>query len=100
VHRFTGSDVSITKDFSDYFGYIATSMLDKSFRLNKQFGDFAFQFVMRNATQIQKQINSHQQVEHTEVSLIKTNQDQVGLNAALSAINAKAKEKASVLILS
>ncbi|NOR69902.1 MAG: AAA family ATPase [Methylomarinum sp.] len=99
VYRFTGSDVSITKDFSHYFGYTATSMLDKTFRFNNKIGDFASQFVMRNSTQIQKQINSHQQVEHTAVSLIKTNQDQIGLNAALSAINAKTKDKATVLIL-
>jgi len=99
VYRFTGSDVSITKDFSKYFGYTATSVLDKTFRFNNKIGDFSSQFVMRNATQIQKQINSHQQVEQTAVSLIKTNQDQVGLQAALSAINAKTKDKASVLIL-
>ncbi|MCK5188900.1 MAG: UvrD-helicase domain-containing protein, partial [Methylococcales bacterium] len=99
VYRFTGSDVSITKDFSKYFGYTATSVLDKTFRFNNKIGNFASQFVMRNSTQIQKQINSHQQVEHTAVSLIKTNQDQVGLNAALSAINAKAKDKVTVLVL-
>lgn len=99
VYRFTGSDVSITKDFTRYFGYTATSVLDKTFRFNNKIGDFASQFVMRNDTQIQKQINSHQQVDHTAVSLIKTNQDYVGLNAALSAINLKAKDKATVLIL-
>jgi len=99
VYRFTGSDVTITKDFTKYFGYTATSVLDKTFRFNNKIGDFASQFVMQNSTQIQKQINSHQQVEHTAVSLIKTNQDQVGLNAALSAISAKTKDKASVLIL-
>jgi len=99
VYRFTGSDVSITKDFSKYFGYTAASVLDKTFRFNNKIGDFSAQFVMRNSSQIQKQINSHQQVEHTAVSLIKTNQDQVGLQAALSAINAKTKDKASVLIL-
>ncbi len=99
VYRFTGSDVSITKDFTEYFGCTATSVLDKTFRFNNKIGDFASQFVMRNSTQIQKNISSHQQVDYTAVSLIKTNQDQVGLNAALSAINAKTKDKASILIL-
>ena len=97
MYRFTGSDVNITKDFSDYFGYTATSVLDKTFRFNNKIGDFASQFVMRNSTQIQKQMNSHQQVEYTAVSLIKTNQDQVGLNAALSDINAYTQENATVL---
>jgi len=101
VYRFTGSDVSITKDFTEYFGYTATSVLDKTFRFNNKIGDFASQFVMRNPTQIQKQINSHKQITNSAVSLIKTNQESVGLNAALSAINSKVNDNAnaSVLIL-
>jgi DNA helicase-4 len=101
VYRFTGSDLTITKNFSEHFGYTATSVLNKTFRFNNKIGDFASQFVMRNSTQIQKQINSHQQVENTAVSLIKTSQEQLALHAALSAISIKIKikEKASVLIL-
>ncbi len=99
VYRFTGSDVTITKNFAEHFGYTATSVLDKTFRFNNKIGDFAAQFVIRNATQIKKQINSHQQIDHFAVSLVKTNQEQLGLNAALATINTKTKEKASVLIL-
>ncbi|MCK5356698.1 MAG: UvrD-helicase domain-containing protein, partial [Methyloprofundus sp.] len=99
VYRFTGSDVTITKDFQQYFGYSAVSVLDKTFRFNNKIGEFSSQFVMRNPTQLEKQINSHQQLTHTAVSLIKTNQSQVGLKAALAAINAKTSEKSTVLIL-
>ena len=99
IFGFTGSDVTITKDFTEHFGFTATNVLDKTFRFNNKIGDFASQFIMQNSTQIQKQINSHQQIEHAAISLIKTNQEQVGLNAALSAINSKTKEKSSVLIL-
>lgn len=100
IYRFTGSDVTITKEFSGYFGYTAMSILDKTFRFNNKIGEFASQFVMRNGAQIRKQIHSHHQVNQSAVSLIKTNQDSVGLNAALSAIHAKARDKMlSVLIL-
>ncbi|NOQ76542.1 MAG: AAA family ATPase [Methylococcaceae bacterium] len=100
IYRFTGSDVTIAKEFSEYFGYTATSVLDKTFRFNNKISEFASQFVMRNSTQIEKQIDSHHQVNQPAVSLIKTNQDSVGLNAALSAIHAKNLNKAvSVLIL-
>jgi DNA helicase-4 len=99
IYRFTGSDVTITKEFEEHFGYTATSVLDKTFRFNNKIGDVASRFVMQNSTQIAKKIQSHNIIEQAAVSLIMTNQDQVGLNAALSAINAKANENVTVLIL-
>lgn len=99
IYRFTGSDVTMTKKFEGYFGYTATIILDKTFRFNNKIGTVASKFVMQNSTQIAKQIQSHKIIEHPAVSVIKSNQDQVGLNAALSAINAKADANASVLIL-
>jgi len=99
IYRFTGSDVSLTKEFEQYFGYTATSVLDKTFRFNNKIGAVASRFVMQNPTQIAKKIQSHHIVEQAAVSLIKTSQDQVGLNAALSAINRKTDASAGVLIL-
>ena len=99
IYRFTGSDVTLTKDFEAHFGYTATSVLDKTFRFNNKIGAVASRFVMQNATQIAKKIQSHNIVEHAAVSLIKTAQDLVGLNAALSAITVKTDTNASVLIL-
>lgn len=99
IYRFTGSDVTITKEFEENFGDTAISILDRTFRFNNKIGDVASRFVMQNPTQIAKQIRSHAVIEQAAVSLIKTNSDQVGLNAALSAISGKALENASVLIL-
>ncbi len=99
IYRFTGSDVSITKEFEAHFGHTATSVLDKTFRFNNKIGAVASRFVMQNSTQLAKKIQSHTLVEHPAVSLIKTPQDQVGLNAALAAIDAKSDATASVLIL-
>lgn len=99
IYRFTGSDVTLTKDFEQHFGATVTSVLDQTFRFNNKIGDVAAQFVMQNPTQIGKQIRSHRIVEHAAVSLIKTNHDQVGLTAALEDINCQAEADASVLIL-
>ncbi|MGZ8955624.1 MAG: UvrD-helicase domain-containing protein [Methylovulum sp.] len=99
IYRFTGSDVTITKEFEEHFGYTATSVLDKTFRFNNKIGEVASRFIMQNPTQIAKKIQSHHIIEHTAVSLIKTSQDLVGLSAALLVINAKANENATVLIL-
>jgi DNA helicase-4 len=99
IYRFTGSDVSITKNFGANFGDTATSILDKTFRFNNKIGEVASRFVTENPNQIKKTINSYHKVEHSAVSLIKTNQVMVGLDAAVSAINAKTTDTASVLIL-
>jgi DNA helicase IV len=99
IYRFTGSDVSITKNFAAYFGVTATSVLDKTFRFNNQIGDVASRFVLQNPSQIEKQIHSLRSIKQSAVSLIKTNQDSVGIHVALSAISAQSTGTASVLLL-
>jgi DNA helicase-4 len=99
IYRFTGSDVSITKYFAANFGDTVTSILDKTFRFNNKIGEVSSRFVTQNPSQNKKQIKSHHNIELSAVSLIKTNQVIIGLNAALSAISAKSTNPASVLIL-
>jgi DNA helicase-4 len=99
IYRFSGSDVALTKDFENHFGATATSILDKTFRFNNQIGEVAARFVSENPSQIKKQIRSHRQVEHRAISLIKTSQESTGLDAALAAIQAQAKDSATVLLL-
>ncbi|CCE25784.1 Helicase IV (plasmid) [Methylotuvimicrobium alcaliphilum 20Z] len=99
IYRFTGSDVTITKEFERHFGDTAISVLDLTFRFNNKIGDVASRFVMQNSTQIAKRIQSHAVIEQAAVSLVKTNSDPVGLDAALSVIDANADDEASVLVL-
>ena len=99
IYRFSGSDVSLTKDFEHHFGATAISVLDKTFRFNNKIGEVASRFVTQNPSQIKKDINSHRHVQHAAVSLIKTRQDLVGIQAALSAISAESTAEASVLLL-
>lgn len=99
IYRFTGSDVSLTKDFQAHFGTTATSVLDQTFRFNNKIGEVASRFITENPSQIKKQIRSQRIVEHSTVSLINTDQDLVGIHAALSAISAQSTQQASVLLL-
>ncbi|WP_415878099.1 UvrD-helicase domain-containing protein [Methylomonas sp. TEB] len=99
IYRFTGSDVALTKDFQSHFGDTATSVLDQTFRFNNKIGEVASRFVTQNPSQIDKQIRSLRLVEQAAMSLIKTDQDLTGIQAALDAITAKAKPSASVLLL-
>jgi DNA helicase-4 len=99
IYRFTRSDVSLTKDFESHFGVTATSVLDQTFRFNNQIGKLASCFVTQNPSQITKQIRSHRQIQGAALSLIKTDQELVGITAALDAIAAKTSQPTSVLLL-
>ncbi|NQY27560.1 MAG: UvrD-helicase domain-containing protein [Piscirickettsiaceae bacterium] len=99
IYQFTGSDVSITKQFEDHFGPAATTTLDTTFRFNNKIADVASRFIMQNPEQISKQIHSFNHVKQAAISLLKTAHNQAGVEQALIEINAKVKKAASVLIL-
>ncbi|MDX2505745.1 MAG: UvrD-helicase domain-containing protein [Gammaproteobacteria bacterium] len=99
INRFSGSDVSITKKFQDYFGQTEQNILETTFRFNNKIGDVAARFITKNPHQINKDIQSFHTVEHESVSIIQTDSDQQGLDIALSSIAQKSKDKASVLVL-
>ena len=99
IYQFTGSDVAITKQFEDHFGIAATSVLDTTFRFNNKIGDVASRFIMKNPEQINKQIQSFNQVQQAAVSLLKTANNVAGVEEALALINVQVKTSASVLIL-
>jgi len=99
IYQFTGSDVSITKQFETHFGIAAISVLDTTFRFNNKIGDVASKFVMQNPAQISKQIQSFHHVQQAAVSLLKTANNNAGIEEALSLINDQVKTTASVLIL-
>jgi DNA helicase-4 len=99
IYQFTGSDVAITKQFEQHFGIAATSVLSTTFRFNNKIGDVASSFVMQNPAQINKQIQSLHQVQQAAVSLLKTANNNAGIEEALALINVQVKTTASVLIL-
>lgn len=99
IYRFSGSDVSITKNFQDYFGQTAQSVLETTFRFNNKIGDVATKFITQNPHQINKEIQSFKQIDSAAVSIIQTSSDDSGLELALRAITKKVDKKASVLVL-
>lgn len=99
IYRFTGSDISITKNFSDFFGDTATSVLDLTFRFNNKISEAASKFVSKNPSQIKKSIASFNETNQPALSLLKTPKINNGARAALQLISDNTKNKASVLIL-
>ncbi|MCL1143703.1 UvrD-helicase domain-containing protein [Shewanella gaetbuli] len=94
IYRFSGADVSLTTQFTEYFGPTAKTYLDETFRFNNSIGDVATQFVTKNPVQLKKDIRSNSTVDYPAVSLIRrgaqepANQDEPSLNALEQALNA------------
>ena len=115
IYRFSGADVSLTTQFTQYFGPTAESYLDQTFRFNSGIGDVATQFVTKNPVQLKKDIRSLSQVTYPTVSLIRrgehepATQDEPSPNALDQALNAismrvnkgadKLKQQPSVYLL-
>ncbi len=58
IYRFAGADISAMTQFSERFGFTATTYLTKTFRNNQSIADVASKFVMRNEAQLKKKIRS------------------------------------------
>jgi DNA helicase IV len=103
IYRFTGSDISYTRDFAKGFGATATTALDLTFRFNQEISDLASRFVLRNPDQIQKSIRSNRSHGFPAVSLIRVLERGRGLSLALNAVSEIAKtdqvHRPTVLIL-
>ncbi len=98
IYRFTGSDVSLTTGFEDYFGVTAVTKLAKTFRFNNSISDIATRFVTQNPAQLKKQLTTHLQVDKPAVSLLQSGEPNA-LDSIFQALSKRAKPDASVYLL-
>ena len=113
IYRFSGADVSLTTQFSRYFGATTQSVLDQTFRFNNQIGKVATDFISKNPAQIAKSITSLKQVNAPAVSLLKRDNSQFrsrktglidemangAIDDVLAAISAKVCKPVTVYLL-
>ena len=113
IYRFSGADVTLTTDFSNYFGSTTQSALDQTFRFNNQIGKVATDFISKNPAQINKTITSLTQVNAPAVSLLKRDNSQFrarkttlidemangAIDDVLAAISAKVCKPVTVYLL-
>ncbi|MFD2017407.1 UvrD-helicase domain-containing protein [Vibrio olivae] len=59
IYRFSGADVRLTTEFSNYFGPTSETTLDMTFRFNNSIGEVATQFVTQNPVQLKKKTLNH-----------------------------------------
>jgi len=113
IYRFSGADVTLTTEFTKYFGATTQAELDLTFRFNNQIGKVASDFISKNPAQINKTIKSLRQVNAPAVSLLKrenspfnsSNKDIIdemangAIDDVLAAISAKVCKPVTVYLL-
>lgn len=99
IYRFTGSDISLTTNYSEHFGKTYTTFLDKTFRFNNRIESVASGFVQENDKQLKKELDTHAKSEKTEVHVFEGYKEEV-LQDVLSSISNCTEAGATVLVLS
>jgi len=99
INRFAGSDISIFRDFSEFFGYSEVVKLDYSFRYSDKISAVSQRFVETNPSQIKKEIKTLVKAVEKPVLLFwDVNDIHKTVDNILRRITEK-QEDASVLIL-
>ncbi|MUK70044.1 UvrD-helicase domain-containing protein [Aliivibrio fischeri] len=88
IYRFSGADVRLTTEFSNYFGATSETTLDMTFRFNSSIGDVATRFVTQNPVQLKKDIKSLVQVDRPAVSIVRQGIEDSGISALDKALTA------------
>lgn len=75
INRFAGSDISIIKEFKKHFGKSELMFLDKTFRFDNNISKVASQFIMKNESQISKDISTIKTVTTPSIYIYKKGKD-------------------------
>ncbi len=67
IYRFSGSDMALFNQFSDYFGYTDINKIETTYRFGEPLVSMSSQFIQQNATQITKDIHSSNPQAKTEL---------------------------------
>jgi DNA helicase IV len=69
IFRFTGSDISLTTSFSDYFGYTYKGKLEATHRFNNKILDYSSDFIQVNPSQLKKHLVTDYHVDDSYKAL-------------------------------
>ncbi len=58
IYRFTGSDISLTTAFDQWFGFTRKTALDLTFRFHDKIANFSSRFVQCNPSQLRKELTT------------------------------------------
>lgn len=103
IYRFAGSDISLFKDFEEYFGYAEKLKIETTYRFNNPLIDRSSKFVLKNANQTRKElraINSNRFTTHAIVYSNQENDDSYALRDIFRELlsSGKAKDKEIIIL--
>lgn len=67
IYRFSGSDMALFNQFSDFFGYTDINKIETTYRFGEPLVSLSSQFIQRNGTQIKKDIHPFNSEAKTEL---------------------------------
>lgn len=98
IYRFSGCDLNIFLNFSDFFGFSSTSFITSTHRNSQELQDIAGPFIKKNPEQYNKTIKSKKHLDKPVKIMYYDDNKYVGLYGILKSIYSINKD-ASVLIL-
>ncbi len=100
IYRFAGSHVSLIHECDTHLGYTERVNLSRTFRFGDGILDPSSAFVQRNPEQTKRSLSAHQQEGGEGITVIAANDQESGVNMALTMIReANPEGKESVLVL-
>ncbi|MCP4320560.1 MAG: UvrD-helicase domain-containing protein, partial [Alteromonadales bacterium] len=100
IYRFSGAKLELITQFEKFSGSHSLTTLQKTFRYNNSIADIAGQFVMQNPEQYSKHIESHLQVDKSQVYLVDSDKNNIDKRIKQIVSRIKANDpKASIAIL-
>lgn len=78
IYRFSGSDITLFKDFQKYFGFTKKSKIETTYRFNEPLIDISSTFILKNPSQSKKKLkglNNGKSSEYKIVYSVSENQD-------------------------
>lgn len=72
IYRFAGADVNLMTHFPKYHGYTNNLRLERTNRFDKKLATVTNQFILKNPSQIRKEIQARHELPHQPISIVKT----------------------------
>ncbi|MEK3701933.1 UvrD-helicase domain-containing protein [Paenibacillus sp. FSL R10-2199] len=99
IYRFAGSDLQLFTQFDQYFGVYELMKIEQTYRNSQQLVDVAGRFVMRNKSQLRKELKSnHQNPEPIQILGYQKDKG-IALRVAIERIVKDYGKKAKILLL-
>lgn len=70
IYRFTGSDITLFKDFENYFGYTEKMFIETTYRFHEPLLTLSSNFILKNPGQSRKQLRGITSTNSTEYHIV------------------------------